>query len=468
MWIGASAILLAAPKGLYSARVTLSTPALAASGAPAQEIRDRRLARMIAHAATRVPYYRGRYGSPEPAPADATAALEGLPLTSRAELQALPLPQRLASGHRLRHLVRHRTSGSTGQPLEIARTWWEERRLGLARWRALQAYGWRPWHRHVEVEEPLRPDPRDRRWLHRAVHGLGLMRQWRVDALADAGVTAERIAAARPHVVTGYTGVLARLAGGRASSAEGASARLRGTAALRFVAGHSDTVTESSRSEILAGFGAPFYELYDCFETNLIAAQCPRSSGLCEESAPLHCVQDTTVVEVLVAGRPALPGETGEIVLTSLVSFAMPFVRYRLGDLAVLGGDRCRACGAPVRTLERIRGRDFDEFPLPDGRRLHPYRLLDALSPLLRATLQYRLVQEELDRIELTYVARRRVPEARRRIAEEAAVRLLGPGVGFRAVAVEKLEIPPGAKHRACESRVKKPRIPALRAAPTR
>ncbi len=81
-------------------------------------------------------------------------------------------------------------------------------------------------------------------------------------------------------------------------------------------------------------------------------------------------------------GRPAAPGERGEVVLTALHSFAMPFIRFRLGDIVTKGDSHC-ACGQPFATIRSVQGRMFDYFPLPDGRLVHPYEIIAILSEQL-------------------------------------------------------------------------------------
>ena len=55
-------------------------------------------------------------------------------------------------------------------------------------------------------------------------------------------------------------------------------------------------------------------------------------------------------------GTRALPGESGELLLTGFFSWSMPFIRYRIGDRVTAGELGC-PCGARVSTLLRIEGR---------------------------------------------------------------------------------------------------------------
>lgn len=63
-------------------------------------------------------------------------------------------------------------------------------------------------------------------------------------------------------------------------------------------------------------------------------------------------------------GHPVPPGETGEIILTTLNREAMPLIRYRTGDAAAWLTDPC-PCGSPLRRLSSLRGRYVRENGIP-------------------------------------------------------------------------------------------------------
>jgi phenylacetate-CoA ligase len=74
------------------------------------------------------------------------------------------------------------------------------------------------------------------------------------------------------------------------------------------------------------------------------------------------------LVEVLDdSGAPCAPGQAGRVVVTPLHNFAMPLLRYELGDEAEVG-QPC-ACGRTLPTLAHILGRSRDRFVLPGGER---------------------------------------------------------------------------------------------------
>jgi len=147
------------------------------------------------------------------------------------------------------------------------------------------------------------------------------------------------------------------------------------------------------------------------------------------------------IVEVMRDGRPAAAGEEGEVVVTNLHAYAMPFIRYRLADAVTRGSDQC-ACGQPFSTIRAIQGRMNDYFSLPDGRRMHPYRILERLLPEDDIWIrQYQLLQDRPDRIVMQVVpSRPPTAELQARVAR-AISPLLGPGIEFQVRVVEAIPL---------------------------
>jgi phenylacetate-CoA ligase len=102
------------------------------------------------------------------------------------------------------------------------------------------------------------------------------------------------------------------------------------------------------------------FNTYGCREFMLIAAECEKHEGL-------HITADNLFIEVLVDGRPALPGERGEVVITDLHNFGMPFIRYRNGDMVIQGDAPC-SCGRGLPLITDVDGRRLDEIVATDGR----------------------------------------------------------------------------------------------------
>lgn len=140
---------------------------------------------------------------------------------------------------------------------------------------------------------------------------------------------------------------------------------LRPTYPRRAMISSAEKLTQAMRSEIEAVFPAPVFDRYGSREVSGIAAECDAHQGL-------HIAMSSYIVEV-VDPRTLVPvpdGQPGEIVITVLNNYAMPFLRYRIGDLGILDRSTC-PCGRPTDRLRELVGRTSDNFLMADGRIVH-------------------------------------------------------------------------------------------------
>ena len=84
------------------------------------------------------------------------------------------------------------------------------------------------------------------------------------------------------------------------------------------------------QSTVEEAFGGSFFDDYGSAELGCIAGACHAREGM-------HVFSDSYHVEVVDSeGNPVPSGVVGEIVITDLLNFTMPMIRYRIGDLGVL------------------------------------------------------------------------------------------------------------------------------------
>ena len=88
----------------------------------------------------------------------------------------------------------------------------------------------------------------------------------------------------------------------------------------------------------------------------------------CAAHSGLHLREADLLLEVAdpATGEAVPPGETGEILITTLGERALPLLRYRTGDAARMLPGPC-ACGSPLRRLGPVAGRFA-----PDGSIVRP------------------------------------------------------------------------------------------------
>jgi phenylacetate-coenzyme A ligase PaaK-like adenylate-forming protein len=133
----------------------------------------------------------------------------------------------------------------------------------------------------------------------------------------------------------------------------------------------------------------------------------------------------------------------------------MPFIRYRLGDMATQGFERC-PCGQPFATISNVQGRMVDYFQLPGGRWLHPYVIGDVLSREAGWWLRhFQVTQERTDRIVLRAVPSVEPPTRHLDQLLASVGSVLGPGIEFQIVLVPEIEVEPNGKFRVYRSLVR-------------
>lgn len=121
------------------------------------------------------------------------------------------------------------------------------------------------------------------------------------------------------------------------------------------------TLYEEMRYAIEAVFkGSKVFNRYGSREVSDIAIECEKQNGL-------HINLFTQYVEILDENdQPVPPGVSGRIVITNLVNYTMPLIRYDIGDIGVLSEETC-PCGRGLPLLKQVKGRTVNQFKLLDG-----------------------------------------------------------------------------------------------------
>jgi phenylacetate-CoA ligase len=142
------------------------------------------------------------------------------------------------------------------------------------------------------------------------------------------------------------------------------------------------------RARLERVFTAPLFDRYGSREVGLIAYECEQHQGLHLNMSDLH-------LEIIGADA----SEPGEVVITTFHNYAMPLIRYELGDLALLANEAC-GCGRTAPRLRRVTGRKMQHFINAAGQSVEAYGLvLEARrSPHLR---EFQLIQEDARHLRL-------------------------------------------------------------------
>lgn len=414
--------------------------------APAElrEWQARRLAKLLEHAELISAFHRRRMVR-----AGATARrvdpfdrLLRLPLMTKDDirLSARDLIWRDAPGG----VISMSTGGSTGEPLRFVVDRRRQAADQAARFRAQEWFGARLGDRQLYLWgspiESGRADAarrfRDRIINHRLLSAFDLSERRLDDYL---GV----IDRFQPVSLFGYPSSLALLA--EHAARRGQSVRTRSLRAA-FVTG--EVCYPHQRDAIGRCFGAPVADGYGSREAGFIAHECPEGG--------MHIAAESVIVEIVSDGVAVAPGERGEIVVTHLDACAMPFIRYRTGDMGRLRPGRCR-CGRGLPLLDVLEGRSTDFLRLPNGRVMHALAIIYPLREM-EGLSRFRVVQHADHSVTIEAVVAPALRDPARRIVERVRP-VLGDGLPVDVRVLDELPPNPAGKHRYVVSHVACPHV---------
>lgn len=397
------------------------------------------LQNLLRHAYEFSPWYRERLAAHGIKPDDVKTPADYLriPIISKDDIRA-HRDEMLATNYRGR-VYEHKTGGSTGMPLQfyVNRNSYDWR-LAVS----MRGYGWAgcfEGQRQLFVWGAPIGTPPLKQLLKTKLHNAVLRREIISSfGFSDAAMSAcvHRINTFRPRTLVGYTNALVLLA---QHILDRGMDVVRPSAVITAAEG----VNTQQRALIERAFGAPVFASYGSREFMLIAMECDRHSGL-------HISSDNLYVEVMVGDRPAAAGEIGEIVVTDLHNFGMPFIRYRIGDLGITTSNTC-TCGRGLSLLERVEGRVLDAVRTPDGR-IVPGEFFPHLFKEFDSVKQFQVVQKTLQHLHIKVLLRdgNRTDDLAR--LEIEIRKVLGTSIGVRIEVVSEIPLTASGKFRVTVS----------------
>lgn len=408
------------------------------------DFRVQRLRGLLVDIGQHVPYYRDLFARLRFKPADVASLqdLERLPFLTKAEIRA----HTDALKHRdARDLSRFNTGGSSGEPLVFFIGKERVSHDVAAKWRATRWWG-------VDIGDPelvvwgspIELGAQDRvRRVRDAVLRTSLLPAFEMsEAKLDAFVA--EIRQRKPRMLFGYPSALtliARHAARRGQRMDDLGVR------VAFVT--SERLYDDQRETIASTFGCRVANGYGGRDAGFIAHECP--------SGQLHVTAEDIIVELVDAeGRPVPDGQAGEIVVTHLATRHFPFVRYRTGDVAVMGTEAC-SCGRTLPTLREIQGRSTDFVVAADGTVMHGLALIYIVRDL-PGVQSFKIVQESLQHTRLMMVVSPTFDRAQQATIAAGFQRRLGAGVQVDVEFVDRIPAETSGKFRYVVSKVTPPR----------
>jgi len=336
----------------------------------------------------------------------------------------------------------YNTGGSSGQPLSFyfgrsrqasdasgrirARRWWG---VDVG---AREVY---LWGAPVELSKTDRTKQLRDRAFNQLLLNAFEMSPARMDTYLD------EIERFQPECIYGYASSVALLASHAANRSRKPLLRR-----LRAVCTTGEPLYPHQRQLIADVFKAPVANEFGSRDIGFTAHETPAGQML--------LLSEHVVLESLdPQGEPVPPGEMGEAVLTALCSEAQPFIRYRTGDMVRLGNEGCRE-GRGLHVIGEVVGRSTDFVVRADGTIMHALAVIYVLRAI-EGIREFKIIQHELDRIEVLVVPDARWTPAAAAAIERGLQARLGADVRIETHVVDDIAPEASGKHRYVVSNIK-------------
>jgi len=400
----------------------------------AKQIRSlqvRRFRRLFEYARVHSPFYRELYSQAGVSDLKIRCIedIRRLPVVTKDMMRAAGVEKVLTMPKDHPTLVCDFTSGSSGVPFPVYCKKTVKYTSHLRMLLALMANGHRLHHRIAAIwryNADIKLDV-ERDVLLGSSGRLRILRRYFIPGYASMDRIVNQLKGLQPNTLFSTMSMLDAVAGYASS--------LNLTLRIPLVVAGGETITAGHVEMLKAAFGGRVACIYGCYEAPTMAYT--------QGSDWYRVFSKLVFFEQGIPVRSGA-GDEAEIILTNLMNYAMPFIRYRIGDVAVAGDiDDAQL----AKRIGPIIGRTDDVLYLPGGRRFTHQQASLVMARALQCRI-FRFVQRKDSSIVLQYSL---WPAAEEDTFKEAAMnawRQLYPDVPLIFEQADELAIAPAGKHR--------------------
>lgn len=153
----------------------------------------------------------------------------------------------------------------------------------------------------------------------------------------------------------------------------------------------AETLLDYQRKKLESVFNCHILNSYGCREVSQIAMECKKHNGL-------HILMENQIVEVVDSNGEDISSGTGNVIVTNLNNYGMPFIRYNIEDIAQVSSvDKCE-CNRGLELIDKIIGRQSSIIKTPRGNYLQgEFFLMKFLN--IPGINEIQVLQDKIDHI---------------------------------------------------------------------
>lgn len=413
----------------YRSRLSQTAAVLDAPRETIAAFQKEQLEKLLRHAYQTTPYYRELLKTETP-------ELSQIPPLEKKNIRA-QFDELCSTAFTADQRIENATGGSTGTPLVFYqdRNYWNQRNLSVYyfdRWA-----GWKfgepqliIWGAPVDLED-------DGHWKHR-LGNFWRNRYWLNGFhLTDAAMLAmfEQMNQTLPQTLLAYPSSLYQFATFLSNNGLIPKWKLKG------IISSAEMLHPHYRALAEIVFKAKVHNRYGGREVGLIGMECA------EGRMHINCRDIYLEID-----SPDPYTEPGEILITQLNNYAMPFIRYRIGDVGLLSAEPC-PCGNGLPVLAELLGRSTATFRTRTGTLIHAGYFTRQFYGV-KGVEQFQIIQETLKHCVLKVVVNRQWTEATRHSLVQCIQKALGDDVVVTVELVDYMPVPASGKREYTISKV--------------
>jgi phenylacetate-CoA ligase len=349
-----------------------------------EELQNKKLRALIHHAYENVPYYTRLFHTHNIHPEDIKTKedLKRIPVLTKNDIRQ-NLPKLIALGTHNSDRIESHSSGSTGEPMR----YYLDKKSYSADWaQTFRCWGWAGF----QIGDPyvkISMNPRitlvkkiqDTLFNTRYMYAQTIQEKNIINVITS-------IKKFNPLIIRGYASYMYSISKTMEKMGVEYSGGAVATTGDMLYPHYRELIEKQFHCKIFDGYGG---------EGTPIAFECENHEGY-------HLCDEDVIVEFLADNESVAQGERGRIVFTNLENYAMPFIRYDIGDIGTYSDESC-SCGRGLSVLKSIEGRDSDLIVTPRGDIIIVH-FFTWLFEYIEGVDQFQIVQEKRDEITIKIV----------------------------------------------------------------
>lgn len=353
-----------------------------------QQFRWKRLKSMLDYAYKHIPFYRARFQQSGITPDDISthSDLQKLPLLTKEDIQD-HLDEIISDEYTKAGLFRDQTGGSTGSPLVFYNT---HDRRELREAATFRHDSWA--HKNIGDKTALLwgavQDLTPYQGIKAGLRNALLERKLILDASAltndDMFRFVNELQRYRPKVIRAYANTMRLFA-------EFIEKHGLSVPSPRSVICSSEVLLHETRIFIERVLGTEVFNRYGCREFSVIASECEKHKGM-------HINAEHLYLEFVKGGAHAAEGEMGEIIVTDMMNYGMPLIRYNIKDVGRPLDGLCQ-CGRSLPLMELGQGRVTDFLVTPAGKYVSGIAVCTFVITNIPGIRQIQIIQDSREHI---------------------------------------------------------------------